>query len=296
MNRENALRIIQYAVETTKPRWIQYSESWKYIDSVFILRGYEQQGFQLFKMRPILERFNLLSINALGNILSKCPNIKTYSRHFAGSLTSEFYINLKNGTCGLEGEKFFEAIKLFLNKKIGSPGRTFWKLLYQLLQSCNYLKQNYSGCFEKYLLKKYQAYTKQFGLTEEDLLKLSVNEWEQFLLKAKPWNELIGIGPNMFDFIMGDFVEAQFVINSFKFDSSNQYFLTTTGIAKLLDPFDRDTTITFIRSLKMHFNLREINKGIYTFCSKTESNNFGFCHDLCKCSICAVNTICEKNF
>ena len=46
MNRAHARQIVQNAVETTRPRWRQYAQSWKDIDTVFIKHGYEQQGFR----------------------------------------------------------------------------------------------------------------------------------------------------------------------------------------------------------------------------------------------------------
>jgi len=51
----------------------------------------------------------------------------------------------------------------------------------------------------------------------------------------------------------------------------------------------------------------EINKGIYSYCSKTALNevkegvytgdpeNHGYCYPH-RCSVCKVNEICEKNF
>ena len=291
-----AKAIIQNAVEFTKPRWSQYDESWSNIDVSFILRGYEQQGFQFFKMKPILEDLSILSINSLGNILMKYPHKRSYERQFAGSLSTEFYLGLQKGICDKEGKLFVEAVRIFLDKKIGNPGRTFWKLLYQMLQACAFLKQNYSSSFAKYVISKYASFSNKRYLSEKDFLNITVAEWELFLIKAKPWRELMGIGPNVFDFVLGDIVEAQFVENSYKFDSSNQHFLTITGIAQLIVPFDREATIFFLKDLKMPFNLREINRGIYTYCSKTENANYGYCRDRNKCNMCKVEGICNKIF
>ena len=286
--------IIQNAVEVTKPRWSQYDESWKNIDAIFIYHGYEQQGFQVFKLRPVLEKLNIFSIDKLGSILLRYPKRKNYSREFAGSLTTEFYSDLQKGVCGHDGELFVEAIRIFLDEKIGNPGRTFWKLLYQMLQGCAFLKQNYSSSFGKYVLSRYASFKKRQSISEHEFLNITVSEWEIFLAKAKPWNDLMGIGPNVFDFLFGDIVEAKFVENSFKFDSSNQHFLNATGIAQLIVPFDRESTTLFLKNLELPFSLREINKGIYTYCSKTEFDNYGYCRDRSKCRGCNVNSICEK--
>jgi hypothetical protein len=195
MDKSKARAIIQNTVEITKPRWSQYDESWNNIDAIFIYRGYEQQGFQLFKLRPVLEKLNIFSIDKLGNILLMHSHRENYSREFAGSLTTEFYLDLQKGVCGHDGELFVEAIRIFLDKKIGSSGRTFWKLLYQMLQGCAYLKQNYSASFGKYVLSKYASFKNKKYISENDFLKITVSEWEGFLSKAKPWSDLMGIGP-----------------------------------------------------------------------------------------------------
>lgn len=294
MEKSKAKIIIQNAVETTRPRWSQYDESWNNIDSSFIYHGYEQQGFQLFKMRPVMEKLNIFSIDNLGNILLKYPHKRNYAKEFAGSLTSEFYSDLQKGVCGSDGKLFVDAVRIFLDKKMGNPGKTFWKLLYEMLQGCTFLKQNYSSSFGKYVTSKYASFKNMRTISELDFLNITVSEWEIFLAKAKPWSDLMGIGPNVFDFIFGDIVEAQFVEHSFKFDSANQHFLKVTGISQLIDPFDRAATALFLKDLDMPFSLREINKGIYTYCSKTESANYGYCRDRSKCLDCRVNAICNK--
>jgi hypothetical protein len=281
MDKFKAESIIHYVVETTKPKWLEYAIPWKDINVNFFLRGYEQQGFQLFKMKPILEDLRILSVDCLGCILLKYPSKRNYERQFAGSLTSEFYLDLQKGVCGKEGKLFVDAVQIFLDHKMGNPGRTFWKLLYQMLQACAFLKQNYSSSFTKYVISKYSVFT--------------VSDWELFLTKDKPWGELMGIGPNVFDFIFGDIVEANFAENSYKFDSSNIHFFEVTGISQLIVPFDRETTSIFLRDLNIPFSLREINKGIYTYCSKTESAKYGFCRDRNKCKVCKVEDICDKN-
>jgi hypothetical protein len=294
LNYHKAKAIILNAVEITKPRWSQYDESWKNIDDIFIYRGYEQQGFQLFKMRPVLEKLNIFSIDKLGTILSEYPFPKNYSRDFACNLTSPFYSDLEKGVCDHVGESFVEAVRIFLDEKIGNPRRTFWKLLYQMLQGCAYLKQNYSSSYGKYILSKYASHNNREYVSENDFLKTTVSDWEYFLTKARPWSDLVGIGPDVFDFMLGDIVEAKFSKNSYKFDSSNEHFLIVTGISKLIVPLNRDATSNFLNGLGLAFSLREINKGIYTYCSRTESDKYGYCRDLSKCFDCNVNNICEK--
>lgn len=295
MDKDLAKVIIHNAVESTRPRWSQYTESWKNIDVVFILRGYEQQGFQLFKMRPILEERGILAISILGDIISRYPCTRNYERRLAGSLASEFYSSLRKGICGKDGQLFEEAVRLFLSQRIGNPGRIFWKLLYQMLQACAFIKQYYASSFASFVLSKYEKFTNRHPISESDFLSTPVSEWEYFLKKAKPWTELKGIGPNVFDFIFGDIVEARFVENSYKFDSANQHFLNVTGISHLIKPFDREATTLFLKQLEMPYSLREINKGVYTYCSVTESENYGFCRDRYKCSVCNVKYICDKN-
>lgn len=296
MDKSKAKIIIQNAIEVTKPRWSQYDQSWNDIDTIFIYHGYEQQGFEIFKLKPVMEELKISTIDSLGNILSRYPYKRNYDKLSAGSLTTEFYSNLRKGVCGNEGQFFVESIRRFLDQKIGNPGRFFWKLLYQLLQSCAFLKQNYSSSFAKYVITKYTSFNGGQYMSENEFLNISVPEWELFLAKTKPWNDLMGIGINVFDFIFGDIVEAQFVENSYKFDSSNQYFLNVTGIAQLIVPFNRETTILFLKNLQMPYSLRKVNKGIYTYCSKTESSNYGYCRDHYKCQNCRVNAFCDKRF
>ncbi|NMC39888.1 MAG: hypothetical protein GYA43_01750 [Bacteroidales bacterium] len=294
MNELNASRIIQNAVEYTRPRWSQYDISWKNIDTEFILRGYEQQGFQFFKMKPILENLSILSIDCLGTILYNRTHKQKYDRQFAGSLTSQFYKELQEGLYGIEGKKLFEAINTALSQKNIKFGSTFWKLIYYLLQTCFFLKQKHSSSFAKYLLSKYGSFIGTPDMTENVFLNISETEWETFLQKVKPWQELKGIGPNVFDFIIGDVIEAPFARNSYKFDDSNQHFFKVTGISQLLKPFDRETTSSFLKNLNLNFTLRQINKGIYTYCSETEGENYGFCRRPNKCQNCNVYSICDR--
>jgi hypothetical protein len=71
--------------------------------------------------------------------------------------------------------------------------------------------------------------------------------------------------------------------------------MKVTGIYRLISPFDRETTMEFLKQLGLQYSLREINKGIYTYCSITEAHNFGFCRSQSKCQDCAVIDICNRN-
>lgn len=295
MKLDSAFKIINYAVSFTKWRWEHYDQSWKDIDVIFIEKGYEQQGFQLLKMKPLLERNGILSIDRIGSILDSYSERRSYNREYAGSLGSEFYSGLRSGENGPEGVEFESTVRLFLEQNLGSPGRTFWQLLFRLLRACSFLKKNYSSSFAEFIKAKYKAYAGIPEISDAEFLNLTVSAWTEFLMRTKPWNELMGIGPNVFDFIMGDIKEAKFAKDSYKFDSANQHFLTVTGISSLIKPFNRENTITFLNKLELPFSLREINKGIYTYCSKTESHNYGFCRNRLKCRECRVNEICEKH-
>lgn len=295
MDRTQAKTIILHAVKTTEPRWREYAEHWKDINEIFIRRGYEQQGFLCSKLTDALEVRGIFSIPKLGSILSRYEVSAKYDREFAGALTAEFYEGLRKGSGGEEGQLFEEAVREFFNKKLGSPGRTFWRLNFYMLQACAYLKEYYSGDFSSFVISKYKAFANKPDITAEDFLKTPVSDWERFLTATKPWTGLKGIGPNVWDFIFGDIVEAYFAEHSYKFDSANQRFLNVTGISRLIAPFEREAATRFIKKLEIPYTLREINKGIYTYCSKTEKEKYGFCWERVKCESCAVNPICEKN-
>lgn len=131
-------------------------------------------------------------------------------------------------------------------------------------------------------------------VSEAELLSMSPEGWQMFVIKALPYKAIQGVGPNVFDFLMGDMSDACFAKDCFKFDSSNQHFLTVTGISDLIVPFDRDGTIRYIRSLKLPFTLRETNQGIYTYSSETEAKNYGFCRSAAKCQSCGVKDLCMR--
>jgi len=294
MDLEKAKRIILYVVEKTKPRWDQYYEDWENIDEVFLRRGYEQRGFECWKFIELLKEQGICSINSIGQILDKLDEQKDrkYDRTFAGSLSSPLYQKMKNGECGIEGYKFYKCVE---NYK-GKGGMSFWQLLWWMLVCCNYLKNNYNGSFSYFLKRKYCEYKKISDITDSDFLNIPPGDWEQFKKDKKPWEELYGIGENVFDFIFGDIKQAKFVMNSFKLDSANMYFLETTGISKLIENLNRENVVNFLKKLNLPYTIREINKGIYTYCSETESQNFGFCRDRRKCDECKIHDICEKNF
>lgn len=292
MDIQRAKRIILYVVEKTKTRWSQYDEHWCDIDNVFIRRGYEQGGFEVWKFAELLKNECVLSIEKIGMVLERYRDDKRYDRKFAGSLESVFYQDMKNGKYGEEGVKFCRCIKNFK----GKAGAWFWNKLWQMLVCCNYLRKNYESSFSYFLKKKYAEFKKISMVTDNDFLNMDPGEWEKFKRGAKPWKELLGIGENVFDFIVGDIAGASFVKDSYKLDSSNSYFFKVTGISELIPGPKREQVVIFLKDLCLPYTLREINKGIYTYCSETEAENFGFCRNRSKCSQCNVNDVCEKNF
>jgi hypothetical protein len=292
MDIRKAKTIITYVVNTTKIRWQQYDEKWEEIDSVFLSRGYEQGGFEAWKFAEYLKKENIFSIEKLGLILDNYKGDIKYVRIFAGSFISPFYQDLKNGLYGDIGKKFYKCVNNFH----GRAGAWFWSKLWQMLVCCNHLKNDYNGSFSYFLRKKFAEFNKVTTIHDSDFLSLDEKLWKEFKKVKKPWKELYGIGENVFDFIIGDIVEAKFVKNSYKLDSANLYFLKVTGIDKLLNSnLNRENVINFLLWLNIPYPLREINKGIYTYCSETESGNFGFCRSKQKCSYCGINNICEKN-
>lgn len=213
-----------------------------------------------------------------------------YKREYAGSLESRFYSDMKKGLYGIEGEKFLKTIENFN----GKPGGFFWSQLWRMLVCCNFLKNNYQSSFSFYLKKKYMDYKDLSKISDSDLKKITISQWEDFKKNAHPWNELYGVGENVFDFIMGDVIGFKFVENSYKLDLANKHFLKVTGIFND-DSLERQAAIDYLIDLDLPYTLREINKGLYAYCSITEKNNCGFCRSIKKCEICNVNDICEKN-
>lgn len=296
MDRSRAKRIVEHAVAHTKARWQAYAVRWASIDTVFIERGYEQQGFKCFRFVPFLEKQRVRSIDALGSVLPPSKIKAPYDNEYAKGIDSGFHKELGNGDFGENGRLFHVAVRQFMAAEPTSGGRFPWRYFWYMLQACSYLRQSHSSSFATYLLSEYRRVARKPSLTTADFLSVSDSDWQAFLEKARPWRNLRGVGENVFDFIMGDVEEARFARDSFKFDSANQHFLEVTGITALIEPFDRRGAMAFLRSLELPYTLREINKGIYTYCSKTEAANFGYCRSLHECRRCAVNEVCGKHF
>lgn len=296
MDIKQSIRIIQNAVLSTETRWREYATKWQDIDTIYLLRGYEQQGFRIFILGPIFNDKEILSIDAIGSILDNSLTDLTYSPDFVKGGDSEFYQKLHAGAYGENGIAFYDAIMKFYFNERKHCGRFYWKLLWYMLQSCSYLRNNHGSRFKQFLLNEYRLYSGDMRLTESQFLDISEIDWRNFTSTVKPWKPLKGIGENVFDFIIGDIEDARFARDSYKFDSANQYFLKVTGIESLIRPFDRETTIAFLRKLGLQYTLRQINAGIYTYCSVTEAQHYGFCRNQQKCDSCVVKESCERKF
>jgi hypothetical protein len=297
MDRATAREIIFTVVEHTKKWQDKNRDFWPNLDRLFIEKGYEQQGFECHKFIRLLEKRNIWSIQALGKILSRPPSVSpSYEDNFAGSLQKPFYRDLSEGVRGLEGQQFYNSVKEFEEKKVGRTGRFYFKELWHMLVGCQYLYQNYDASFKKYLYLKVAEHMRVPNVTDDDVLQLDGTQWQSFKSAKSPWSPLRGIGENTFDYIFGDFDEAAFSRDTFKLDSANEYFLSITGIDTLIPNIDRDGIITFLRSLDLPYSLREINRGLYAYCSKTEASHFGFCRSPARCNPCRVNDLCGKHF
>jgi len=295
-NESKARTIITYVVQKTNDTVNQWNEKYSELDRVFIRRGYEQGGFEFFKFAPLLEAKGIFSIERLGSILDRYVGEKKYNRQKHGALVSTFFLALQSGQYGPNGVKFYECVKQFLETRLGRPGGFFWVKLWQMLICLNYLKVHYHSSFVFYLKKKYADFKQTAYVSDSDLLGITSEEWSRFKETQKPWDELYGIGENVFDFIVGDVAEFEFARNSYKLDAANTYFFKVTGLEKLIEPtFTRDTVVAFLSKLNVPFTLRRINAAIYAYCSITEAKTYGFCHDIRKCDQCGVNDICERN-
>lgn len=290
LNKENAQKIILNAVKVTEPTWTNFNEHWEKMDHVFLSKAYDQMGFDNWIFIDFLDKYEL-DIEKIGTLLDKTDFERKYDRPFAGSLESPLYQNMKNGLFEAVGKRFYKSVKEFDGRK----GQLFYKLLWYMLVTCHYLKNNYNSSFSNYLKIKYANYKGLMEISDKDFLEMSSSEWEDFKNKKQPWNELYGVGINVFDYIMGDIVELEFVKNSFKLDSANERFLITTGIVSESE-LNHENVKKYLLSLDLPYTLREINKGLYTYASELGKDNYGYCRTPQKCKACNVNDICEKNF
>lgn len=62
------------------------------------------------------------------------------------------------------------------------------------------------------------------------------------------------------------------------------------------DELTHDNVINILKDLNLIYSLREINKGLYAYCSKLHCSGYCFCRNPAKCQECKVPDICEKNF
>lgn len=299
MNKQDAENIIGHVVTVTKPRWSTWLKrlSYKDWDIIFLQAAYEQGGFSSYQFYKVLEERGIASIEDLGSILEGYSGARKYVREEHGSIESHFYTEMRDGRYGKKGQLFYESVRTFLGEKRGKPGRMFWKLLWQMLHCCKHLKNKYGGSFKYYLKTKYCEFAGKPDISDDEFCEIVPEAWGRFVSSTKPWNELYGIGENVFDYLVRNIIEFRFNRDAFKLDAANVYFFSVTGINKLFQVGDRDGVMTFLKSLNLNVNysLGEINTGIYTYCSETEKDHFGFCRDRNKCSDCTVAHLCEKN-
>lgn len=298
MNKENAEEIIDYVVTKTKPRWIMWIyESISKLDEILITRGYEQGGFSAAVFFELLKDNRITSTRDLGSILENYKGEKKYSRKEKGSLESPFYRDLKMGIYHDYGKLFYKCVERFLKEGLGNPGGMFWQKLWQMLVCSRHLKENYHSSFKFYLKNKYCEFKNISKISDEDFCNITPYDWKQFIEKAYPWDELYGIGENVFDYLVRDIKEFKFAEHSYKLDAANSHFFDVTGISELFESDSRGCIIKVLKELNLEhkYSLKEINTGIYAYCSDTEKENFGFCKDMEKCTECKVNSICEKN-
>lgn len=290
MEKENVQKIILNAVKTTEPTWSNWYVHWEDIEEVFLSRAFDIGGFDNWLFINDLKKHNL-NIKKIGSILDKTKIERKYKRDFAGNLNSPFYKDLQNGKYGEAGEQFYQSITEFT----GNLGGFLWMQLWRILVCCNYLENNYDGSFAVYLKKRYAEYKNIETISDSDFLLITVEEWQNFIKNKQPWNELYGIGPNVFDYVIRDIVELEFVKNSFKLDAANIRFFTKTGIFKS-EELNQENVITFLKDLNLPYSLGDINKGVYAYCSKLHCGTYCFCRDPKRCQDCHVEEICEQNF
>ena len=289
----DAKKIICNAVEKTEPTWSSWGVHWEELDEIFLTRAYDQLGFDDWIFASHLRDNNILSIEKIGGILNNGNFNRKYDREISGSLDAPLYLFMKKGVYGIEGENFYKSVENFDGRK----GAAFWKLLWQMLVCCNYLKNNYNSNFATYLKKMYAEYKNVKKISDKDFLSMSQMEWDEFKETKKPWNDLYGVGLNVFDYIMGDVLELELVKNSYKLDSANKRFLTVTGIFKCRpDELDHQEVLNYLTKLNLPYPLRAINKGLYSYCSKLGCDKYCFCRNPEKCLECNVYNICERDF
>ena len=291
MDEKDSKKIILNAVETTKPLWSNFGERWDNIDEVFLSRAYETGGFHLYKFVKHLQDNDIYSIDSIGSILDTYDGPRKYRRDFSGSLKSPFFQDLKAGTYGSEGEKFYRCARDFK----GGFGSAYWRNLWWMLICCHDLKEKYQSSFSYYLRYKYGKFKGQRIVSDFDFINMPIEEWEEFI-ETYPWDDLYGVGINVFDYIIRDVEDFKFVENSFKLDLANIHFLKVTGIFK--KDVEREKVVKYIKGLKLPYKLQEINKGIYSYCAETAADSYGYCRkdrpEMCE--KCKVNNICKKNF
>jgi len=288
LDKNNARKIIINAVKTTEPLWKNFGEKWEDIDYVFLSRAYEQMGFHLYKFVNLLNENQIYSIESIGSILDRYQGERKYKRDFAGSINSPFYQDLNSGKYGINGQKFYICARDFK----GGFGSGYWMQLWRMLICCHDLKEKYHSSFSFYLKSKYKDFKGLNEVTDDDFINMSIKDWEGFL-STHPWNELYGVGENVFHYILRDIEELKFVKDSEKLDSANMHFLIVTGIMKE-NEINRNNLENLLKSLELPYTISEINKGLYSYCAETAADSYGFCRNLNKCPDCAVNEICEK--
>jgi hypothetical protein len=212
LNITHSSRIIQNAVSITEPRWREYTQKWQDIDYLFIAHGYEQQGFRIFKLVPLLKKRGIFSVDVLGSILSSHLLHLPYRADFAKGVDSEFYRRLRIGDYGEKGKLFDDAVMHFYMDERKNCGRFYWKLLWYLLQACSYLRNYRQSSFKLFIINEYRLYCGNQELSETQFLEISETEWRKFTSTVQPWKPLKGIGENVFDFIVGVIIEAIYLI------------------------------------------------------------------------------------
>lgn len=292
MDKNKAKCILEYVVKSTEQVWKGYTLEWSEVDKALITNGFAQGGFDAWRFADQLRTNGMLSIGRIGLVLEGFHHNRSYSREVAGSLSARLYSSMAKGERGEEGRLFLKSVEEFR----GARGQKFWKLMWYILVCCQHLRTHYEGSFSYYIRKKYGEY-KSVGLaTDAQLLEASVEDWDLFK-RTEPWRELVGVGPNTFDYIFRDIVEANFASSLYKLDSANVKFLEATGLARLIGGIDRERVVSFLRELGLKYTLAQINRGLYVYCSKMErgeANEYGFCGRTEDCDRCGVKGICDK--